>query len=234
MYIRRWQRYFVRVLECGTIDVPGWGWCNHHCTVFRSHRSGTPVTANLRKRICERILHSRIPAVLVVVEGDVCTLWSPRLWGFQLHHPWLVRFLHENKPGKRKFGYFVPRGSTGPQRAWKLGFLKVKKNFFVTKSKVQGENCFWNRSQFLKLREHGPKKTKFQNWQHPKLKIFKIWIDTWIPFIFLIKKHPWLQFCVWIWWNCRLLLFTTSEAQRYPWAQNIKISFYQAYFHAKI
>ena len=79
-----------------------------------------------------------------------------------------------------------------------------------------------------------PKRTKFQNWQHPKLKIFKIWIDTWIPFIFLIKKHPWLQFCVWIWWNCRLLLFTTSEAQRYPWAQNIKISFYQAYFHAKI
>ena len=30
------------------------------------------------------------------------------------------------------------------------------------------------------------------------------------------------------------MVFTTSEAQCYPWAQNIKISFYQVYFHAKI
>ena len=29
-------------------------------------------------------------------------------------------------------------------------------------------------------------------------------------------------------------IFKPSEAQCYPWAQNIQISFYQAYFHAKI
>ena len=35
------------------------------------------MTANLRKRIYERLLHSRIPAVLVVVVvGNVCTLWG--------------------------------------------------------------------------------------------------------------------------------------------------------------
>ena len=30
------------------------------------------------------------------------------------------------------------------------------------------------------------------------------------------------------------MVFTTSEAQRYPSTQNIKISLYQVYFHAKM
>ena len=36
---------------------------------FGRLEAGTPVTASLRNRICERILNSRIPSVLVVVEG---------------------------------------------------------------------------------------------------------------------------------------------------------------------
>ena len=50
---------------------------------------------------------------------------------------------------------------------------KWRKNFFVTKSKVQGENCFWNRSQFLKLREHGPKKDQISKLTTPKTQNFQ-------------------------------------------------------------
>ena len=36
---------------------------------FGRLEAGTPVTANLRNRICKRIPNSRLPAVLVVVVG---------------------------------------------------------------------------------------------------------------------------------------------------------------------
>ena len=53
-------------------------------------------------------------------------LVSPGLWGFQLLPPILVRFLHKNKHGQRKFWYFVLRPNDGPQKTTKVGTFKLK------------------------------------------------------------------------------------------------------------
>ena len=62
----------------------------------------------------------------VILRQITQELVSPGLWGFQLLHPRLVRLLHKNKHGQRKFWYFVLRPNDGPQKTAKIGTFKLK------------------------------------------------------------------------------------------------------------
>ena len=74
----------------------------------------------------------------------------------------------------------------------------------------------------MKLINCGCNKSKFRNRLNPKLKIFKIWFDTLIPFIFLMKLTPNFNFSFKKWWNYRHIVFTPSEALLSSITQNWK------------
>ena len=85
---------------------------------------------------------------------------------------------------------------------WERGLRRLKnwvslnydKKFFKSKFKSHRKNWMQSYFWFLKLMPLGQNEGKSISRHCPKIKNLKIGFDTWIPFSFLIKKHPLLQF----------------------------------------
>ena len=90
---------------------------------------------------------------------------------------------------------------------WERGLRRLKKwvsqnygrNNFESKFKLFGKNWMQTHFWFLKLMPLGQNKGKSEGRPYPKIKNLKIGFDIWIPFFFLIEKHPLLQFYVLKW-----------------------------------
>ena len=116
------------------------------------------------------------------------------------------------------------RRAKGLTRLKNLVCLNYNKKFFGLKFKLLGKNWMQSNFGFWKLMHLGQNKNMSRGWNLPKIQIFKIWFDTLIPLIFLMKTHPLLQFYSWNGWICRYLLFTPSQAPSSTVWQNWKKS----------
>ena len=68
------------------------------------------------------------------------------------------------------------------------------KKIFGLQFKLLGKNWMQSNFGFWKLMHLGQNKGKSRGWNLLKIQIFKIWFDTLIILIFLMKKHPLLHF----------------------------------------
>ena len=102
-------------------------------------------------------------------------------------------------------------GGASEDQKIKFPLTMANKNFeskFKSLSKNWMQSYFW----FLKLMPLGQNEGKSISRHCPKIKNLKIGFDTWIPFSFLIKKHPCFNFWVLKSWIYRHLVFVPSEA----------------------
>ena len=139
---------------------------------------------------------------------------SPGLWGFQLLPPRLVRLLHKNKHGQRKFWYFVLRPNDGPQKTAKIGTVKLKFLVYLMNKSARIWRNVYNFTKKIIL-FHSP-----HNFRHilknqiskkcHKYFIFEVWN------VFCLKLLPYLHY--WANW----LMRSTKKL-------NLKISIFAAF-----
>ena len=73
--------------------------CGHHCTVFRSFRSGTPVTANLRKRNMRTGPEQPYSSSVGGVRGARCPCAKRLVGGCTCVWPYIIRRPDDQVPG---------------------------------------------------------------------------------------------------------------------------------------